>query len=112
MCSVSTSSKRSSTKSSTKSLGTLAVDGHSSDDNSGDERKYNSMLYRARRMGFNIRTDSSLSSWPRIDHEARNRYLRTPSRSPTHPAQSPTRSHHSRSHSFSDYESSSHNSGA
>lgn len=112
------SPKRPSRKSSTKSLGALAIDGHSSD-SSGDSAEYNSMLHKARKMGFTIRTDDSLTSWPQINEDARIRYRRTPSRSPSHRASSLTRSlspdshsRHSAPRSISDSETSSHSSRA
>ncbi|PWN33854.1 uncharacterized protein FA14DRAFT_65834 [Meira miltonrushii] len=104
-------------KSSSKSLGALAIDGHSSD-SSGDSAEYNSMLHKARKLGFTtIRTDDSLTSWSRM--KALSRYGRTLSRSPGHRARSPTRSpspasqsRHSAPRSNSDSETSSHSSRA
>lgn len=109
------SSKRTNTKSSRKSLGDLAMEDHSSD-SSDDSRKHNSMLHRARKMGFNVRTDGSLTSWPQLNHEAPNQYQRTLSRSPNryrYRSLSPgSRSRHSDSHVNSDSETSSHSSRA
>lgn len=96
---VSGTSKRSSPKNRQKSPGELAIDGHSSD-SSVDSAEYNSMLHKARQLGFNIRTDGALTSWPNVPRHA---IQRSPSRSPTNRS---NRSSFHRSRSSSNHSSS------